>query len=155
MDVITLIVEYFSQIASFELLGYVYEFSYFWFGVILGVIGFIISSIFVFMLKRNISSAASISQISPANLIITAPIVEEMIFRLVLISIFAIFFDSVVIAIVLSAILFAIGHTFIQGGYGFMRTFIFGLIIGWAFINFGVGVCIIAHMTNNTLDVVI
>jgi len=115
-------------------------------GLLLGIVSFI-SAVVLMGIGRH---AMSTWPVSFVRAVIRAPIVEEIIFRLVLISVFTFVFDSVIIAIVLSAGLFAFAHL-LYGGLRFLDCFITGLIWGWAFLNLGLGVTIIAYATHNFL----
>jgi len=133
-----------GQVLSVNILGIKIAAGMVEWGLLLGVISFIINVMLSAMGYRRIS----VGMTRFIRTVITAPVIEEIIFRLVLISVFSMVFNSVLVAIVISAVLFALAHL-LYGGLTFIDCLITGLIWGWAFINLGVGVTIIAHMTHN------
>ncbi len=115
-------------------------------GLIFGVLSFIMNMMFSALGYRSTAGKAA----DFLRVVITAPIVEEIIYRLVLISAFTFLFNSVLIAVLLSAVLFALGHL-LYGGMTFLDCLVTGLVWGWAFLTLGLGVTIIAHMSHNLL----
>tara|TARA_Y100000310_G_scaffold344910_1_gene460439 strand:- start:1727 stop:2179 length:453 start_codon:yes stop_codon:yes gene_type:complete len=113
-------------------------------GLLLGAQAFIINVILSSMSLNSIRSRS----MTFFNNVVAGPVIEEIIYRLVLISVLSLVFNSVLLAVVVSAFLFAVGHI-LWGGSAFINTFIAGLIWGWAFLTFGVAVPIIAHMFHN------
>jgi|ETN02SMinimDraft_4_1059925.scaffolds.fasta_scaffold37764_3 membrane protease YdiL (CAAX protease family) len=115
-------------------------------GFLLGAVAFILNVILSSAGYRSIGFRTR----DFLSSVISGPIIEEIIFRLVLISAFTIFFNSVLIAVIASSFLFAIGHI-LWGGFTFIDSFVDGLIWGWAFLTLGIGVPIIAHILHNFL----
>lgn len=144
MELIPEIYEFLDKTIRFYVFGTRFEFALPWLGVALGVTTFLIAVLFGSAGRHSVSSKA----VGFIKTVITAPIIEEIIFRLVLISILIAIFDSTIIAVGISAFLFALGHV-LYGGMRFVDSFVTGLLYGWAFVNIGLGITIIAHMTHN------
>jgi membrane protease YdiL (CAAX protease family) len=84
------------------------------------------------------------------GLVVISPIFEEIVFRMILISALYGVFGEWLPAIIISAIMFGGAHIF-YGKTRFIDSTITGLVLGWAFVNFGIFVPILAHATHNTL----
>jgi len=115
-------------------------------GLLLGAIAFIFNVMMTAMGYASVKGRVT----DFLSSVVTGPIIEEIIYRLIMISAFTFLFDSVLIAIIISAVLFALGHV-LWGGMHFLTTFIQGMVWGWALVTFGIGVPIVAHMTHNFL----
>lgn len=115
-------------------------------GLIMGALAFLLNIIFSSISYRSMSPKT----MNLIHVLVTAPIIEEFIYRFLLISIFTVIFNSVIIAVVLSAVLFAFLHV-LYGGFTFIDCVITGIIWGWAFLSLGLGVTIIAHVFHNVL----
>ncbi|MFH1424053.1 MAG: CPBP family intramembrane glutamic endopeptidase [archaeon] len=141
--------DFLRQDVQLKLFGARYDLGYLEFGIILGIISLSVALIF------NSNTAPLKAKLSKSvagffSVVFVAPVIEEIIFRLVLISIFTVLFESVLIAVVVSAFFFAVGHI-LWGNLRFVDTFVSGLLWGWAFTVVGLSVTIIAHMTHNFL----
>ncbi|MFH1450954.1 MAG: CPBP family intramembrane glutamic endopeptidase [archaeon] len=115
-------------------------------GLMLGGLAFIINVLLAAMSYNSMGSKTY----NFLNSVFIIPVLEEIICRLLLISVFTIVFDSVIIAVFVSALLFALGHL-LYGGLNFIHSFIDGLVWGWAFLTLGISVPIIAHIFHNFL----
>jgi len=141
---------YLTKEITVSLFSNSFDIAYFQFGMLLGVTTFMIAV----MLSMGGHSSVRASM-NFFKTVISAPIIEELIFRLGLITVITLLTNSVALAIIISALLFAVGHQIIYGGLRLVDTFITGLLWGWAFVTFGIGVTMIAHMTHNFLASVI
>ena len=145
------LVEILTQNMSFVLAGTKIRMPLWELGIVLGILTVMIATIFSSISYYN--PRASIWGESILRIVVTGPIIEEIMFRLVLISLFSIVFDSILIAIIISALLFASIYIW-QGGMQVIAKIIIGIIWGIAFVNFGILVVIIAHMTHNSIAVI-
>ena len=130
-----------------DILGYQIAAGILEWGLLMAVIPFILNVMFTAM-GRHFSAGLRIR--SFIGSVITAPIVEEILYRFLLITLFMSIFNSPLVAVILSAFLFAMLHI-LYGGLTFLDCFIGGLLWGWAFLNLGIGVTIIAHMAHNLM----
>ncbi len=139
--------EVLNQTVSFVLLGTRYKLPLWEFSVLIGIGTFVMEII----LNSRVPKTPFWSwRNSAANIVIVAPIIEELIFRLVLITFLFTMTGSIVIAIFVSAILFGALHLG-YGAYRFLNTFLSGLLLGVIFVNFGIVPVILIHMTHNFL----
>lgn len=145
VDLIALIVEFFTSEVTLVLLGNRISVSWSKIGLALGLITFLIA--IVLNSGPQMQSRRSTTFL---RCVLIAPVIEEVIFRFILISTFYIIFGNVIVAIVLSAGLFGLMHV-LYGGMRFIDSFITGLLWGWAFLAIGIHVTILAHMTHNFL----
>jgi hypothetical protein len=145
VDLITPIVDFFSREVTFGILNNSITVSWFKVGLMLGLISFLLAVIF--NSRKNNTAGKGVALL---RTVIVSPVIEEVIFRLVLIPVLYILLGNVVIAIAGSAFLFGLGHV-VYGGMKFVDSFITGLIWGWAFVAIGIEVTILAHMTHNFL----
>ena|GEM_PF-1395066 len=146
VDLITPIVEFFTREVSLVLLGNRIIVSWSKIGLTLGLITFLIAVVLNSRPQPNAARGLTFMQT-----VVIAPVIEEVIFRLVLIPMFYILFGNVILAITLSAALFGLAHV-VYGGMKFIDSFITGLLWGWAFLAIGIEVTILAHMTHNFLS---
>jgi len=136
-----------TQDISIDMFGHYYDFVLWQFGVALGVMSFIVAVAFHSMSHPHRMFMSSRIGGFFSDVVI-APILEEIIYRLVLISVFTVILGSPMLAVVASAFLFGLGHV-LYGGMKFVDSFVTGLLYGWAFVLVGLPVVIIAHMTHN------
>ena len=148
-DLLVETLEFLTNEVSFSALGTRFELPYWQIAVFLGFITFLIDMVLYTFPMLNSGGRAKGAFMG----VLVLPTLEELVYRLVLIGVFTVFFDSVLIAIVLSAFLFALGHT-LYLGTKVLSTFIIGLVLGFAFITLGIPVTIIAHMTHNFISTV-
>ncbi|HIJ98653.1 TPA: CPBP family intramembrane metalloprotease [archaeon] len=141
--------EILNQTVSFVLFGTRYKFVLWQFSVLVGFGTFLISR----LLNRRVPRILfwSLGSLFP-RILITAPIIEEVIFRLILITFLFSITNSVIIAIFVSAFLWGVSHI-IYGSHRVLDTFLHGLLLGLIFVNFGIVATIIIHMTHNFLDI--
>ena len=134
-----------TKTVSFVLLGARYRLPLWEFSILIGIGTFILETI----LNRRVPHLAFWSwRSSAANIVIVAPIIEELIFRLALITFLFTMTGSIIIAVFVSAILFGMLHLG-YGAYRFLNTFLSGLLLGIIFVNFGIVPVILIHMTHN------
>jgi len=144
-EIENVIEDFTRQEVFFRIFGSRFELGYLEFGILLGLL----SILTVTILNRRRAPLRARGIISGFfTTVITAPIIEEIIFRFVLITVLTVVFNSVVLAVLGSAFLFALGHM-LYGNLRFVDSFISGLLWGWAFTLVGLPVTIIAHMTHN------
>jgi membrane protease YdiL (CAAX protease family) len=144
MDLLGELADFFTRKVSFWLFGEFYSIEWFKIAIVLGFITFMLAVLL------NARGPQKLGPLGFFKLVITGPIIEEIIFRLMLIPFLYVVFGSAIIAIGASAFLFALGHI-VYGGMRFVDSFITGLLWGWAFIMLGIEVTIVAHMTHNFL----
>lgn len=147
MEIMSLLVEFLSRENPVELLGYTVDMWPAELGIILGFLSFMVT---LFFLSNQIHPMYS-GKWSELHAIVTGPIIEEIIFRLILITGLLYLFDSLFIAVGGSAFLFALMHIPTGGGNKFISTLVMGVLYGFVFITFGIIPPIVAHMTHNFL----
>ena len=140
-----LIREFTRQEVIFRILGNRFKIGMLEFGILLGIISIITVMV---LNKRQAPLSARKGVFGFFTTVISVPVIEEIIFRLVLISVLTVVFHSVTLAVLASAFLFALGHM-LYGNLRFVDSFISGLLWGWAFTVVGLSVTIIAHVTHN------
>ncbi len=144
------LLEILNQTVSFVLLGARYKLPLWELSVLVGAGFFVLNMILAQRVPRIIFFRFFSGKFNFIGSVITAPIVEEIIFRLILITFLADATGSVMLALFVSALLFGIAH--LGHGSAFVLTsFLGGLVLGWMFINFGIAAPIIAHMTHNLI----
>lgn len=140
--------EPFVKTISFVLFGTRYKFPLWQFSILLGLGLVLISLILSRRTPHNSHSHSVHWKYSFPYLVIAIPIAEEIVFRLVSIAVLWGLLGSIPLAIFISAVFFGIAHL-LHGTYRVLDTFINGLILGLVFVNFGLLVPVIAHMTVN------
>ncbi len=115
-------------------------------GILMGALAFMLNVFFSTIGHRSMSPRV----MGFIRVVVTAPIIEEVIYRFLMISIFTLVFHSVLVAVAISAVLFALGHV-LYGGFTFIDCIVTGILWGWAFLTFGLVVPIIAHIFHNFL----
>ncbi len=149
MDILVELEQILSKYAEVTLLGHTFNILPIELGAVLGIITFVISC---FLMSQIIISPMSGGWRTGAfHTIVTGPIIEEIVFRFALITLLIPFFNSTIIAIAASALLFGIAHI-PYGGLKLADGLIFGIIMGFAFMQFGIVVPIFAHITHNLLS---
>lgn len=140
--------DFMRQEVQINLFGTRLEMGFLQFGILLGIIS--LTTAVLLNHKRAPMRMRTGGLTGFFTTVFVSPVIEELIFRLVLISVFTVLFDSVIIAVVLSAFLFGIGHL-LYGNMRFVDSFVIGLLWGWAFVFVGLPITIIAHITHNFL----
>ncbi len=149
MELLTLLVEFMSRENPIELMGYTVDIWPFQLGIILGFASFILM---IFLFSRSPYQFASGRFKGFFGTVFFIPALEEIIFRLVLITLLIYAFGNPWIAILISAFLFAAAHIPTGGGFKFIGTFLMSLLYGFIFVKFGIVSPIIGHMTHNFLS---
>lgn len=149
MNIPNLLIEFLSRENFTEILGYTVDIWPFQLGIILGFASFLTM---IFLFSRVAYSFSSGRLSGFLGTVLVFPFLEEIIFRLVLISVLIYTFGSPFLAIGISAFIFAVAHIPKGGGFKFIGTFIMSLLYGFIFVHFGIVSPIIGHMTHNFLS---
>ncbi|MFO7872794.1 MAG: CPBP family intramembrane glutamic endopeptidase [Candidatus Undinarchaeales archaeon] len=145
----SVLIEFLSRENPIELAGYTVDVWPFELGIILGFASFLMM---IFLFSRAYSPLASGKLTGFFGSVFVIPAIEELIFRLVMITLLIYAFGSPWIAILISAFLFATAHIPSGGGFKFIGTFLMSLLYGFVFVEFGIISPIIGHMTHNFLS---
>ncbi len=137
-----------TQVVTLFLFGTKYKFVLWQLSVMVGIGSTIITAILSHAVPGTFSIKSSIRSV------IGAPIVEEVLYRLILLTTIFYFTESTALAILLSAVVFGLVHL-ATGGARFPHTFIGGIVLGIMFVNFGLLSVIIVHMTHNFIATVL
>lgn len=120
------------------------------FGALVGVFILLLQTIiFNLLIFRRVSSGSMSTRFGFFNVVVYAPFIEELVFRLGGITALYYFTGSIWIAILFTSLAFALAHLIFYGPYKVLNAFFAGIILGVTFLMGGFVACVAAHMTNN------
>lgn len=124
------------------------------FGALAGFLMILIHIVVINMLVfRKFTGSGMSLHFGAFHTVVYAPVLEELIFRLGGITAVYYFTGSMPLAILFTALAFALAHLFFYGPYKVVTTFVQGILLGIVFLMGGFVAAVAAHMTNNLLAV--